>query len=47
MELGAERERRAIVAGNEESRKWDVMFWKMRLCGNYMDPRPLFHPGGV
>ncbi|PPQ70260.1 hypothetical protein CVT25_013297 [Psilocybe cyanescens] len=45
---GVERERKAIAAvGDEESRRWDATFWKMRLCGDYMDPGPLFRPGEV
>ncbi|KDR85898.1 hypothetical protein GALMADRAFT_218961 [Galerina marginata CBS 339.88] len=32
---------------DEESRKWDTTFWRMRLCGDYRAPRPKFAPGEV
>ncbi|KAF8893705.1 hypothetical protein CPB84DRAFT_1783210 [Gymnopilus junonius] len=34
-----------IPPGDEESRKWDTTFWRMRLCGDFQEPRPKFLPG--
>ncbi|KAF8971877.1 hypothetical protein BDZ97DRAFT_1913764 [Flammula alnicola] len=33
--------------GGGESRKWDTMWWRMRLCGDYRAPKPKFVPGAV
>ncbi|KAF9478896.1 hypothetical protein BDN70DRAFT_932997 [Pholiota conissans] len=31
----------------EESRKWDTLWWRMRLCGDFRAPQPRFAPGAV
>lgn len=35
----------AIAEG--ESRRWDTLWWRMRLCGDYRNPQPSFAPGAV
>ena len=35
------------AAETDESRKWDTLWWRMRLCNDYRAPRPSFEPGAV
>ncbi len=35
------------AAETDESRKWDTLWWRMRLCNHYRAPRPSFEPGAV
>ncbi|PPQ85942.1 hypothetical protein CVT26_000106, partial [Gymnopilus dilepis] len=36
-----------IPSSDPESAKWDTTFWRMRLCGDILAPRPVFAPGEV
>lgn len=31
----------------EDSRKWDTLWWRMRLCNNIYSPKPRFEAGSV
>jgi len=36
-----------IPFADPESKKWDPTYWRMRLCGDLAEPRPIFNPGEV
>ena len=36
-----------IAVGDEESKRWDTVWWRMRLCRHWRDPKPNFAPGDV